>query len=73
MFSARPCRSVDAAASQLIVREAGGVVEFGGLEPDAAELGLDARYAVAAARNPEHLATVLEAQATGPALGRQGA
>ena len=29
MISLRPCRSVDAAAAQLIVREAGGVVAFG--------------------------------------------
>lgn len=32
MLSLRPCRSVDAAAGQLIVREAGGVVIFG--DPD---------------------------------------
>ena len=32
MLSARACRSVDAAAAQLIVREAGGAVEFVGLE-----------------------------------------
>lgn len=70
MFSARPCRSVDAAASQLIVREAGGLVDFGGLEPAAAGLGLDARYTVAAAARPEHLETVLGAQAEGPAVGR---
>ena len=29
MFSTRDCRSVDAAAAQLVVREAGGVVSFG--------------------------------------------
>ena len=29
MLSLRPCRSVDAAAAQLIVREAGGAVAFG--------------------------------------------
>ena len=33
MLSLRPCRSVDAAAAQLIVREAGGAVAFGDLEP----------------------------------------
>lgn len=70
MFSARPCRSVDAAAAQLLVRAAGGVVDFGGLELSAAPLGLDARYTVAAARRSERLATVLAAQATGPAAGR---
>jgi myo-inositol-1(or 4)-monophosphatase len=68
MFSARPCRSVDAAAAQLIVREAGGVVDFGGLDLAGAELGLDARYTVAAAARPDHLETVLEAQAEGPAV-----
>ena len=31
MLSLRPCRSVDAAAAQLIVREAGGAVAFGDL------------------------------------------
>ena len=31
MLSLRPCRSVDAAAAQLIVREAGGAVAFGEL------------------------------------------
>ena len=70
MFSARPCRSVDAAAAQLIVREAGGAVDFGECDLNTAELGLDARYTVAAARRPERLATVVAAQATGPAVGR---
>ena len=46
MLSARPCRSVDAAAAQLLVTEAGGAVEFAGFELDEADLGLDARYAV---------------------------
>ena len=49
MLSLRPCRSVDAAAAQLIVREAGGVVAFGDLELSEADLGLDARYPIAAA------------------------
>jgi len=62
MLSARRCRSVDAAASQLIVREAGGTLEFVGFPLDRAPLGLDARYAVAAATAPGHLATVREAQ-----------
>ena len=34
MLSLRPCRSVDAAAAQLIVREAGGAVAFGDLALD---------------------------------------
>jgi myo-inositol-1(or 4)-monophosphatase len=62
MISTRNCRSVDAAAGQLIVREAGGVLSFddGGL--DAASLDLAARYDIAAARAPGDLATVREAQ-----------
>jgi myo-inositol-1(or 4)-monophosphatase len=68
-LSARPCRSVDAAAAQLIVREAGGAVVFadGGLE--AAGLDLEARYTVAASLNPDHLGTLLEAQAAGSGPG----
>lgn len=49
MLSLRPCRSVDAAAAQLIVREAGGRVAFGDLAPEEARLGLAARYPIAAA------------------------
>ena len=66
MLSARACRSVDAAAAQLLVREAGGVVGFAGLELDAAELGLDQRYRVAAGLDAEMLDTVLAAQAHAP-------
>jgi myo-inositol-1(or 4)-monophosphatase len=57
MASLRPCRSVDAAAAQLIVREAGGVVAFGDLSLQGARLGLDARYPIAAASGPKALAT----------------
>jgi myo-inositol-1(or 4)-monophosphatase len=49
MVGLRPCRSVDAAAAQLIAREAGGRVAFGDLALSEARLGLDARYPVAAA------------------------
>jgi myo-inositol-1(or 4)-monophosphatase len=55
MASANVCRSVDAAAGQLLVREAGGFVSFlghGGVE---APLDLDARYRLVAARTPEEL------------------
>jgi myo-inositol-1(or 4)-monophosphatase len=62
MLSARRCRSVDAAAAQLIVREAGGELEFVGLSLEEAELGLDARYTVAAATGSAHLTTVRSAQ-----------
>jgi myo-inositol-1(or 4)-monophosphatase len=49
MIGLRPCRSVDAAATQLIVREAGGRVAFDDLPLAEAPLGLDARYVFAAA------------------------
>jgi myo-inositol-1(or 4)-monophosphatase len=58
MLSANTCRSVDAAAGQLIAREAGAFVSFlghGGVE---APLDLDARYRVVAARAPEGLDTL---------------
>jgi myo-inositol-1(or 4)-monophosphatase len=62
MLSLRPCRSVDAAAAQLIVREAGGAVAFGDLPLDRVPLDLDARYPIAAARDEQALATVRAAQ-----------
>jgi myo-inositol-1(or 4)-monophosphatase len=61
MLTNRPCRSVDAAAGQLIVREAGGEVAFAGTGLDVI-LDLDARFHVAAALDRDLLATVLEAQ-----------
>jgi myo-inositol-1(or 4)-monophosphatase len=61
-LSLRPCRSVDAAAAQLIVREAGGVVTFGDGPLSAAPLDLSARYPMAAARDDEALAAVRAAQ-----------
>jgi myo-inositol-1(or 4)-monophosphatase len=61
MLTGRPCRSVDAAAGQLIAREAGAEVAFAGRGLDAS-LELDARYHVAAALDRELLGTVLEAQ-----------
>ena len=65
MISLRPCRSVDAAAAQLIVREAGGVVAFGDLSLGEAGLGLDARYPIAAARSEHGLSVAREAQRGG--------
>jgi len=62
MMSLRSCRSVDAAAAQLIVREAGGDVAFGDLPLWDAPLDLDARYPVAAACGEEALATMRAAQ-----------
>jgi myo-inositol-1(or 4)-monophosphatase len=63
MLSLRPCRSVDAAAAQLLVREAGGAVAFGELPLAEAPLGLDARYPIAAGCDAPALATVAQAQA----------
>jgi myo-inositol-1(or 4)-monophosphatase len=61
-LSLRPCRSVDAAAAQLIVREAGGAVSFGDGTLAEAPLDLDARYQMAAGRDDEALAAVRAAQ-----------
>jgi myo-inositol-1(or 4)-monophosphatase len=61
MMTGRPSRSVDAAAGQLIAREAGAEVAFTGAGLDVG-LDLEARYHVAAALDREMLATVLEAQ-----------
>ena len=47
MLSLRPIRSVDAAAAQLLVTEAGGAVAF----PDADDLSLEMRSPVLAARD----------------------
>jgi myo-inositol-1(or 4)-monophosphatase len=51
MVSLRPIRSVDAAAAQLLVTEAGGAVAF----PADDELSLEMRSRVLAARSPELL------------------
>jgi len=61
MLSLRPCRSVDAAAVQLIVREGGGVVAFGDLPLERADLGLDARYPIATAAGERGMATIRQA------------
>ena len=61
MATASTCRSVDAAAAQLIAREAGAFVSvlgYGGVE---APLDLDARYRMVAARTPEGLDTLARA------------
>jgi myo-inositol-1(or 4)-monophosphatase len=68
MLSLRPCRSVDAAAAQLIVREAGGAVAFGDLALEEAALDLDARYPIAAGCGPAALATVRGAQGAAEAV-----
>ena len=61
MLTGRACRSVDAAAGQLVARRAGAEVVFDGAGLDVS-LDLDARYHVAAALDRDLLATVLEAQ-----------
>jgi myo-inositol-1(or 4)-monophosphatase len=58
----RPCRSVDAAAAQLIVREAGGLIGFGDLALEQARLGLDARYPIVAAAGEQGRAIARSAQ-----------
>jgi myo-inositol-1(or 4)-monophosphatase len=62
MLSLRSCRSVDAAAAQLIVREAGGAVAFGEGDLSEALLDLESRYPMAAANSEDGLATVRSAQ-----------
>jgi myo-inositol-1(or 4)-monophosphatase len=66
MMSTRPCRSVDAAGGQLILREAGGELAFGDAGLSSASLGLEARYRLAAARTGVDLRTLLDAMASIP-------
>lgn len=57
MVTIRNCRAVDAAAAQLIVREAGGQVSFVRCDPPlSAPLDVEPRSPVVAARTPEALA-----------------
>jgi myo-inositol-1(or 4)-monophosphatase len=65
MLAVRPCRSVDAAAGQLIARAGGALVAFDELPPERADLGLDARYRVMAGRDDHALAAVREALGPG--------
>lgn len=58
MFSTRPCRSVDAAAAQLIVLEAGGHVHLGA----DALLDLESRFDIAGARTADDLQVLVEAR-----------
>jgi myo-inositol-1(or 4)-monophosphatase len=62
MLSARHARSVDVAAGQLIVREAGALVSFDGQELSEAGVDLDDRYFVAAALGTGSLRTLRAAQ-----------
>ena len=63
MLTGRACRSVDAAGAQIVAREAGALVEFGGFDLAGAPLALDARYHLTAALDEEMLATLREVQA----------
>jgi myo-inositol-1(or 4)-monophosphatase len=65
MLSLRDCRSVDAAAAQLVAREAGGEAAFGDLPLTETPLGLDARYPMAAAWGSSSLEVVRDAQRAG--------
>ena len=70
MLSLYDCRSVDAAAGQLLVRELGGAVAFPDVSADPATvpLGLAMRSRVVAAANEEILATLVAGMPTdGPA------
>jgi myo-inositol-1(or 4)-monophosphatase len=62
MMTTRGCRSVDAAAGQLIARVAGATLDFGDAGLDEAPLDLSARYDLAAARTKNDLAVLREAQ-----------
>jgi myo-inositol-1(or 4)-monophosphatase len=69
MASLWNCRAVDAAAGQLVVREAGGVVAFTACDdPLSAPLDLEPRSPVVAARTPSALAEL----ATLPASDLEG-
>jgi myo-inositol-1(or 4)-monophosphatase len=61
MLTSRACRSVDAAAGQLVARQAGAELAFESSGLDVS-LDLEARYHVAAGLDAQLLATVLEAQ-----------
>jgi len=62
MLTTRPCRSVDIAAAQLIAREAGASLDLPPPGLGDAGLGLDERYHVLAALEPDELGTLRAAQ-----------
>jgi myo-inositol-1(or 4)-monophosphatase len=66
MLTLRPCRAVDAAAAQLIVREAGGVVAFTAFDdPLAAPLDNEPHSGLVAARTAETIAELARIQSVG--------
>jgi myo-inositol-1(or 4)-monophosphatase len=64
MMTTRECRSVDAAAGQLVVSEAGGLLRFDSRRLSETPFDLSARYHLAAARTAADLETLLAAQRT---------
>jgi len=66
MLTAKVCRSVDCAAGQLIVREAGGAVQFENLSVADASLELSSRYRLVAGCDAPALPTLSAAQARAP-------
>ena len=65
MICMRASRSVDAAAAQLIAREAGGLVAFGESALEEAGLGLDQRYPLTAAAGERGMGLLRGAPLTG--------
>jgi myo-inositol-1(or 4)-monophosphatase len=62
MLSARTCRSVDAAAAQLILRESGGSLAFGDVPLEQARLDLEDRFPIVGAADDTGLRTLLDAR-----------
>lgn len=68
MFSMRSCRSVDAAAAQLIAREAGAEVELGPEGVKRVGFGLEQRFPIRAATDGEGLRILRQAQDLSPGI-----
>lgn len=62
MLTARDCRSVDAAAAQLIARESGAEVAFGDAGADETPLALDVRFPLVAALTSSWLDSLRDVQ-----------
>ena len=62
MLSARPSRSVDVAAAQLIAHEAGASLKFGSRLAGEVALDLDERFPIAAGLDDEMLGALLDVQ-----------
>lgn len=66
MLSLRPCRSVDVAAAQLVVLEAGGHVATGPYGIEDTGFGLEERYPIRAAGSAEGLEFLARVQESSP-------